>query len=197
MVCKRYRSVHVCGEACGEVIQAPAGEGFVCRLTGLCLRTPVTSCYTPVSTDKRKAQSEGGVNRMDTQAPRRKRSKRESPCGATAEFRIRQKIRERLHLIFSSRERVMVWKRQRERFFVETDKLARECRRSIPVLSIDQKIRSKVAEFGAYLNPPPALFGSALADGMVSDFYDYFCRMVKISQGDRYIIPVSGMSVAQ
>lgn len=157
MVCRKFRTIHVCGEACQDTIETPGCEGLLCRLTHRTLKTRIMSSYTPIAKDTKRAKSQGGVIRMGT-CGERKRQKSDTDVDTATRKRVRDKIKARLNLMMASKERVAVYDRQRARLFLETDKLLRGYRGYIPLMEVDQAIHREIAQRGPYLNEPPPLF---------------------------------------
>lgn len=186
LVCEAFSTIHLCGGDCTERELLPKNEGYVCRLTGVCIKAPILSNFTSVPRDPNKAVCSGGVIRMGTGKRAGKRSMMQEQNILSR--KIRERVNSRVMSVFSSRQRRGIYDRQLQRLFVETDKLFRVHKITIPIVDIDIKIRKTIEAFGAFLNAPPPLFRSSLQLAITSDFYDYFKRVCEISAKDSHPI---------
>ena len=129
---------------------------------------------------------------MGTVSKKRKRSSSNASRRSVApEIRIRNKVSETIRSIFSSPRRRLVYERQRQRFFVETDRIARGMRAPFDIVEIDRQIRQKRALFGSFLSRPPEFFPAALVDSLSSDFLAHFYTIEKMTRNEERNIVVT------
>ena len=170
----------------------PRREGLVCRLTGMCLKSGIFSSFTPIPQDRKKAACHGGVIRMGTTGRKRSRGTAQHPQRSIApRIRIRDRVAGTIKTVFCSKQRVVVFERQKGRFFSEVDRLCRSKRPPFDIVEIDRQIRQKKAEFGRFLNPVPDYFPPPLLDSLTVDLVAHLYTIEKLSEGEERKIVVS------
>jgi hypothetical protein len=191
-VCEKYAKIHLCGDGCTERELTARSEGYVCRLTGMCVGGAVLSLEIPFSRDPKHARCT--PIRMDTTgAPR----KTKQPTADEVAAKIHAKISGRVTSVFVSAEREQIYKEQLDRFNAEVEREVRSIPKPIDVVDMNQKIRRIMDEFGAALNPPPIEFRSALKAAITADFVAYFHAVCNQSKYDAEPLEKTGVHADQ
>jgi len=126
LVCMNYSNIHLCGDDCTSAVKSQNAEGYVCTLTGFCVRGAIISTDAPfVKDDTKPVQL--GIIRMHRKAKKaniglddattpRKRRRRPDGAAHTNTVRVRAKIHSRIMEIFSSKgTRLDIYNIQRRR----------------------------------------------------------------------------------
>lgn len=163
LMCERYSKIHLCGDECTERELTPRREGYVCRLTGVCIKGAPVSSTAPFVRDPKRARTEpirmdtlGGVRRVRT------------PSVTEIHAKVHAKIAERVVSVFQSPERHQIYAAELERFNTKVDSAVRSKAKPIDLVRMDDVIREIMETFGAGLNPPPVVFTPELKDAVVS-----------------------------
>jgi hypothetical protein len=190
-ICTLSWMVHLCGQQyCSETELPASGGCYVCRLTGLCFDSEYKH-YVTYSKQTPGKRVGGDRIKMGSVGPKKKPRVDEdgvvlvsSPKCLSQPARI-DRIKYCLKTFLTdSPERVLIHRKQMQRFYREDLKKFRASRRPkepVGIVDVYLGIVHNIEEMGAALNPPATNLTPVHLDTLAVAFNDYFSRLVDVS----------------
>ena len=186
-VCRRSKVVHDCGSECKRAIPGKNNEGYVCDLTGICMKAPILQNHVGYSREDPKKRTNDHytpVGRGRRQTAAAKKAGKWRQCQVAT--------REKFVDIMFGKERRAIFDEQKARVVRDVARMIKACKgQTVPLVEYSAEVMSKIKECGAALNRPAAKVDAQAITVVADAIFRFYKRLVNDTAASPHAIECS------